>query len=847
MIERFRVGLVGSDGTAIPLRAVEMIGEVVGGTLCMKLRQRYENTEQEPLEALYTFPVPSEATLTGFVMECGERRLEATVKEREEAFDAYHDALSAGDGAALLDQERPNVFSVSVGNLLPGETTVIEVQYVQRLHANEGGLRLVLPTLVAPRYIPGIPAGDRTAHGGADPTSRVPDADRISPTIGPADYSVSLQLSLPGTAERALHSPSHRLSTVVTQQEVRVSFAEARVALDRDVVIVVEDAADSALPSLLAHKQDESGYFVLTQLCDLGAEALGAQRGFGIDAVFLLDRSGSMEGASLPEAQKALRLCLRQLREGDRFAIMAFNDENDAFRDALVPFTQRTLEEADTWIEAIEADGGTELLEPLLQALTLVGGGVERESRRHGCLVLLTDGQVGNEDEIEKRVLAQPTAAAAAIHSFAIGTNVSDTLLLRLARRTQGSVESIHPGERVDEKVVATFARAIAPRVRDLRLKWLGVEVQELAPADLPAWIDGEPWTLFGRYRHAGRGSLEIRGTLAGQAWLLQVPVELPEQATQPNLPRLWAAERVRDLERDELNEPNPERAKSRIVALATEHGIASRYTSFVVLEARTGARRTQRGAAARPVPVHAPAGWAMLERLDARTYLTGRAVPVRVGAYSAPSAPAPSLPFHAARMQAGSHEDTLDSLRAPPFESSPFSARLASLESDAPPTAASLAADASGSAPVFAADGGAGQLRPGLDRAFAVLALQLASGLWSEPGTSSDAVESQVRATADNLLALLRLGIDAAHSQHGPLIRKAVAALLPLAAALADSAPQLAERALSIAWLSTTGPRTRRSLRAAIARAGLSGLCARLDDEPALRSTLLADASGAG
>ena len=167
-------GLYSNHGHAIPLKGVEVDGEVLGAHARVRVRQRYCNEAKAAVEAVYTFPLPADATLTGFAMTCAGRRMEGSVKEREAAFHAYDDAVVAGHGAALLEQERDNVFTATVGNLLPGEETLIEVEYVQRVTADEGALRWMIPTLVAPRYIPGAHEGDRTAHGVQGPTDRVP-------------------------------------------------------------------------------------------------------------------------------------------------------------------------------------------------------------------------------------------------------------------------------------------------------------------------------------------------------------------------------------------------------------------------------------------------------------------------------------------------------------------------------------------------------------------------------------------------------------------------------------------------------------------------------------------------
>jgi Ca-activated chloride channel family protein len=487
-------GLMTKSGGAIPLRGVEVTGEVVGGWARVVVRQRYQNAEAKPVEAVYTFPLPADATLAGFAMSCNGRRIEGEVREREEAFRAYDDAIVAGHGAALVEQERPNVFTASVGNLLPGEETLVELEYLQRVQADEGALRWMIPTLVAPRYIPGAPAGDRTGHGRADPTDRVPDADRITPPHArQVGYGLALDLTFDLGRDVVVESPSHAVKTEKGEgHRVRVTLAQREVALDRDVVLTARGANESQqLVTVAAHRQgDEDGFFALTVVPDLLPITRTPPRQ---DVVFVIDTSGSMVGASLPQAQAALRLCMRHLREGDRFNVIEFNSTHRAFAPEPVLFTQRTLEQADAWVAALYATGGTEILGPMVEAV---------RSAKDGVVVLLTDGQVGNEDEILREVMA--ARGRARVYSFGIGTNVSDALLRGLARQTGGAVEFIHPGERIDEKVVAQFARAVAARVTDVSVKFVGVEVGELAPGELRPRARGDPWQARRRDLRAG-------------------------------------------------------------------------------------------------------------------------------------------------------------------------------------------------------------------------------------------------------------------------------------------------------------------------------------------------------
>jgi Ca-activated chloride channel family protein len=848
-------------GERVPLLGVSLTGEVYGADARLVLRQRYRNDEKAAIEAIYTFPIPSEATLVGFAMECAGRRLEAEVKEREEAFHAYDEAIAKGHGAALLEEERRNVFTASVGNLLPGEDTVIEVAFVQRLAAEEGALRLVVPTLVAPRYVPGAPAGDRTGHGRAAPTDRVPDADRVTPAIAAVQYGLAMDLLFDLGRNVTIESPSHR---VVTQREEghreRVRFQSDEVALDRDVVLVASGAPGPQAGVVCDKQPGKDGTFAITVVPDLFD---GARRVEARDVVFVVDVSGSMQGESIDQARRALRLCLRHLSEGDRFEVIAFSTGIFPFAQRLVPYTQRTLEDADRFVAALSADGGTEMLGPLCAATALLA-----DPARDRLVVLLTDGQVANEAEIVDRVATE--AKGARVYTFGIGTNVSDLLIHDLARRTRGAAELIYPGERIDEKVTAQFAKATAARVEGLEVKLAGLDAGELAPAELPALVDGEPWVLYGRYEQPGAGKLELRGTLRGERFYLAVPIELPGEAARAGLSALWAGARVRDLEEDErkLSGRRAEAQRKRILDLAITYNVASKHASFVVVEKRTGDRRSQGQPETRPVPVSAPAGWGMFgaaggggARMMAPQLPAGTAamapmpfpasvrargafagsMPARLGApipppasmplpaapppppgYGPPPRPAPmaapSPGFVAKLRRAIGWEPRAEAA----FEDSACFEDSAFVEGETPHPARTEAVD--------------GRATDAFER-------QLASGLW-EGDRADDA--GRLLATARRLRACRAEGIDTAHPVFGAQVAKAVEAVCELATRLLAKGEAAAEvaAALAAAYLVATGPRLRARIKALVdgaAAPALRALAGELGDERALDTRLAA------
>ncbi|QDF02356.1 VIT domain-containing protein [Myxococcus xanthus] len=824
-----KAGLYTRNGTQVPLQGVEVTGELLGGHARVRVRQRYRNDEYQPVEAIYTFPLPSDGTLSAFSMTCAGRRIEGVVREREEAFRTYDDAVTAGHGAALLDEERRNVFTAQVGNLLPGEETVVEVEFLQAVTAEEGSVRWMLPTLVAPRYIPGATTGDRTGHGSEAPTAQVPDADRITPPVGNVHYGLRMDLLVDLGREVVVESPSHAIT--VTREEgtrVRVGFSRGEVSLDRDLVLSLRSPDSSAVfTPLVTHRKGEGGpgTFALTVVPDLLAMASAPPKQ---EVVFVVDVSGSMAGESLPQAQAALRLCLRHLREGDRFNVIAFENHFRSFQPEPVPFTQRTLEEADRWVAALNADGGTELLAPMRAAV---------QAAPDGVIVLLTDGQVGNESEILRAVLeARKTAR---VYSFGIGTNVSDVLLRDMAKQTGGDVEFIHPGERIDDKVVAQFSRALAPRVTELEVHFDGVECAELAPAELPPLVDGVPWTLLGRYASPGTGTVTLRGRSGREPLSLTVRVDLPAVSDRPAVEKLWAAERIRGWEAAQLTGRRAESMKQRIVELAVAHQIVTRYTSFVVVEERKGERRNSGQAKTRVIPVNAPAGWAMFGAQKEEAAIGG-AVPRRgrmaaSGAMPPPPAPAQSTPsidadggttdwmiMRSERREQGK----ADAMKKKRNKGGILSNFFGGGQPPEPMKEAEFGESDAYRDEAPAAEGGVDTGAEGL------LSRQLANGLWEGTGEGSEPVR-QARATALALLTLLREGITSSHPLHGAQVKKAVEALLSLAASLSGDA-QVAELALGVAWLAAAGPRTRgRIEQAAKPLVGLNG---RLGNEVALR-----------
>ncbi len=597
--------LVGPQAAPVPLEGVRVRAEILGHASRVTLAQRFRNTEQLPIEAVYVFPVPEAAAVCGLAMLIGDRRIEGKVEEREKAFETYDEALAAGHGAVLLDSERPNVFTASVGNVLPGEEVVVELKWAAELRMEGEAIRFMLPTTVAPRYAP------KEDQQGVSPTP----AERVSPPVEfdvPYGLDLEVDVTLPCPV-RAVDSPSHPVRFELDGTHARVRLSHDTVAMDRDFVLLVTPQ-ESGKPQVLV-EQNEDGLATAAVSFVPNLEAGSARN----EVVFLVDRSGSMGGSSIEQVRAALQLCLRGLKEGDRFNIVGFGSDFLPLFPESRPYEQSSLEKAAEYVDALDADmGGTEILPALRSILAHEpAAGLARQA------VVLTDGEVTNEAAVVE--LAEKHARHTRIFTFGIGYGASESLIRSLARVTKGEAESIHPGERIEPKVLRQFARLGTPALRDVNVAWQGGDVKLQAPYQPLAVFSGEPAVIYLRFQPTGAGSITLSGDADGKPVSWSLPVAASDAPSGDLLATLAARAAIRDLEEgtSALHEKKAgsaqrgrreARVKTGIVALATAYRLASSETSFVAVEVREGAEDDP-AAELRRVPVALTHGWGGIEQ----------------------------------------------------------------------------------------------------------------------------------------------------------------------------------------------------------------------------------------
>jgi Ca-activated chloride channel family protein len=579
--------VVGPDGKLVgrfPLRHTEVHASVSGGIAEVTVEQFFQNPYDRSIEAVYVFPLPHDAAVNDLEIRIGERVVRGEIHERQKAREIYEQAKQQGRTAALLDQERPNVFTQSVANILPGHEVVVKLRYLDLLQYEDGAYEMVFPTVVGPRYIPGQAASQRGGTGWSRDTDRVPDASRITPPVVPpgarAGHDIMIAVELhTGVPLQDVQSVNH----VVDVERPDASTASIRLRPsdtipNKDFVLRWRVAGQGPEFGLLPHRgagRDGFGYF--TFLLQPEAEVL-ASEARPKEMVFVLDCSGSMSGEPIAKAKAAVRWALQNLNPDDTFQVIRFSERASPFAPGPIPNTPENVQRALAYVEGLQGEGGTEMLSGIEAALSFV-----RDAARLRVVCFLTDGYIGNEEEILSAV--RDRIGEARLFSFGVGSSVNRYLLDELAREGRGVADFIPLDAETRPLVEKFYARIAKPYLTDVSIDWGGLDVTDVYPEKLPDLFAGQPLVLAGRYRHAGHGEIAIRGHLGRRAFQRRIRVDLPERAAgNEAVDVLWARRRIDEVMRQMLRGERQDLVQ-QVTDTALEFRLVTRYTSFVATD----------------------------------------------------------------------------------------------------------------------------------------------------------------------------------------------------------------------------------------------------------------------
>lgn len=547
-------------GGALVLEYTEVVAEVNAGLARVTMTQFFANPYDEPIEAKYLLPLPTGAAVDRMDIAVGDRLIEGFVLERSEARALYDEAKEDGRKAALLEQQRENLFTQYIAGICPDERVAVTIEYIEQVAYEDGLYELVIPTTVGERYSPPW-VQDRAAL-----------VTPYSDTGRKIDITVVIDEGMP---VEALFSDSHAI-------EVRdegdwgaeVGLMEAEVP-NKDFSLTWSLAGEENRASVVAHRQaDDDGYLALNfepQLLDDHFVARPRE------LIFVIDTSCSMQGEPFDMARQSVLLALQEMGPADTFNLVRFSDAASALFDSPQRNTAANRAVAKEWLKVFDS-GGTNMEQGIIKALTMPG---DPQSMR--LVLMVTDGFVGGEDEMFATV--RKYLGSSRLFSLGVGSSVNRYLLEGLAAMGRGDVSYQLRGSSAKQTVRSFYDRIAHPAMTDIRIDWGDLEVFEQYPRRIPDLWAGQPLRVVARYRGEGAVTVKVRAKVGREDIELELPVDLPAVAPEhASVSTLWARRKIRDLEWYP-GTLTPSQVKNKVIDVALEHNLVSKYTSLVAVD----------------------------------------------------------------------------------------------------------------------------------------------------------------------------------------------------------------------------------------------------------------------
>lgn len=533
-----------------------------------RVEQEFVNDLDWEVEGTYIFPIPEGATISKFVMWVDGVPLESKILPAEEARQIYEEIVRERRDPALLEYIGREAVQARVYPIPPGGSRVIELEYSQALEMDQGLVKYLYPL--------------NTEKFSAQPLE---------------ECSVRVELVSPQPL-RSVYSPTHQdRMSIVREGDYRAvtGYEEYDLLPDQDFELIYTVSEEDVGLNLLIYPDPErtgsfqrEGYFLL-----LAAPSVEIDRIIPRDIILVLDTSGSMEGVKMDQAKEAARYVLEHLNQEDRFNVIAFSTGVKHFGSGLQPASQAS--QAASWIDRMQALGGTNINQALLEALAL-NNPSESGGSRPQVILFLTDGLPTEGVTEVDQILANIRVSAPVntrLFSFGVGDDVNTELLDTLAEENRGLVSYVRPEERIDEEVSSLYMKIQTPVLTDLEIDFGDVLVEELYPPEIPDLFSGSQLLLAGRYRLpngvSGREQIQLTGKVGSQTKTYQYQVDFDPDLASPAghsfIPRLWAARKIGYLLTQIRHQgENPEWIEA-VIQLSLQYGIITPYTSFLVEE----------------------------------------------------------------------------------------------------------------------------------------------------------------------------------------------------------------------------------------------------------------------
>jgi len=564
-----------------PLIATYVDVNIAGVIAEVVVKQIYVNDGKNTLEAVYIFPGSAQSAVYAMTMQIGKQILVAKIKEKEEAKKDYEKAKSEGKTATLLEQNKPNVFQMSVANILPKDSIIVELKYTELLTSTNGVYEFRYPQVVAPRYSETSEEWQKIAE------SQLKEGTGNYFVDFAYDVKFDLNINInAGMPISDISSSSHKIITKINKNEstVKLDNSEKKVTM-KDFVLDYSLRGNEVKSGLLVYETKDENYFTLLVQPPKKAENSQIPPR---EYVFIVDVSGSMQGYPISVSKTILDTLIGSLRQDDIFNVMVFSYGNSILAPTSLNANSENIEKAKTFLNASYQYGGsTQLLEAMTNALNMKPN--QNYSR---TFVIITDGEVTCESEAFK--LIRDNLHEANLFAIGIGTTINDYIINGLAYSGMGEpflIESQAKATEVGKKFIEMVEN---PVFTNIELKYQGLEVYDVEPKAIPDVFSDRPIVIYGKYKNNNSGTITVNG-LSGNTNIEQ-KFNIADAKSDNNtaLKYIWARNRIKYLDDYEVyyNELTAEQRKKETTELGLKYGLLTKYTSFIAVDslARTQA-----------------------------------------------------------------------------------------------------------------------------------------------------------------------------------------------------------------------------------------------------------------
>ncbi|MBY3594697.1 marine proteobacterial sortase target protein [Rhizobium bangladeshense] len=586
--------------------------DVSGPIARVKVTQRFQNPSPGWVEGTYVFPLPVNSAVDALKMQIGERFIEGQIRPRQQAREIYEQAKAEGKKTALLEQQRPNIFSNQVANIGPGEDIVVQIEYQQTVRQSGGEFSLRFPMVVAPRYNPAPIVQTVEFNNGAGfatPSDPVENRDRIeapvidpreNAKINPVSLTVDLKAGFPlGDVKSSFHEVEIRQDG---DQSRAISLKGDSVSADKDFELTWK-AAPGKTPSAGLFREVMNGKTYLLAFVNPPTAPDAAEPPAKREVVFVIDNSGSMSGQSIEQARQSLALAISKLKPEDRFNVIRFDDTMTDYFKGLVAATPDNREKAIAYVRSLTADGGTEMLPALEDALRNQGPVASGALRQ---VVFLTDGAIGNEQQLFQEITAN--RGDARVFTVGIGSAPNTYFMTKAAEIGRGTFTQIGSTYQVASRMSELFAKLQNPAMTDIAANFEGIAAEDITPNPMPDLYSGEPVVLTAELPQGKpAGKLQIVGTTGDRPW--RVEMDIANAADGSGISKLWARRKIDDFEARASERRDPVALDKDIETVALAHHLVSRVTSLVAVDV-TPSRPVNEPLGSAKLPLNLPEGW---------------------------------------------------------------------------------------------------------------------------------------------------------------------------------------------------------------------------------------------